>query len=151
MVMVPPPDEAPDSEALGGIPPLSPGVVIQDYPDEPEYMDESVISCDEDEEISCIPPKPKIIVDTSLNTLLIVVRQLIREHEWQKAIPFIHQIISLDPNESTGWLYLGIVCIYTGKPTEASENLKLENPFFSVYFDTKIIPPDFRKLQQSIR
>jgi len=123
MVMVPPPDEAPDSDSSGDIPPLSSGVEIEDLSDDSEYIDESAVSCDEDEELFCILPTKEVKIEKSLNTLLKVVRQLIRDHEWQKALPFIQQIIAQDPDESSGWLYLGIVYLYTGKPTEAAENL----------------------------
>ncbi|NLV26226.1 MAG: tetratricopeptide repeat protein [Methanomicrobiales archaeon] len=91
---------------------------VEDLSEVPEITDDRSIVCDEDDELSWIiyEPGPK---DSSLGPYLTIIRQLLKDHEWEKALPFIHQVLSQDPENPFGSLYHGIVLLSTNQISAA--------------------------------
>ncbi len=59
-----------------------------------------------------------------VNPYLTTARQLILEHEWEKALPFIKMSLNQNDDDGTAWLYKGIVELYLNQGDESEHSLQ---------------------------
>ena len=99
-------------------------VIIQEVTEEPEIPDDQTLIQDEPDEIQLKDqPETREEFETGPDPYLSVGIQLIRDHEWIKALPYLSKVIYSEKEAPLGWLYLGIIHLHLNNFEQAREHL----------------------------
>jgi tetratricopeptide (TPR) repeat protein len=120
-----PSDNTMDSITSDSLNLLGSEVIIQEVTEEPEIPDDQALIQEETDEIQFKEePDLQENSESASHPYLAIGIQLIRDHEWIKALPYLSKVIDSDEEAPLGWLYLGMIHIHLSNFEQAREYLQ---------------------------